>query len=151
MSAPWCQFCGNSTNICQVSEYTKFMNCSSKFYWTPFIFLNISKLFWIFFISDWLYDCISRIVYEHKSDDQVFYVLSVESVLGKLPVVLILCSLCGVCSWKAASGSHWRHGYNSVCNAPKCRGLCRHCIWHQGGPINTVTWALSWSRKRYKK
>ncbi len=29
----------------------------------------------------------SRIVYERKTDSQVFYVLPVESILGKLPVV----------------------------------------------------------------
>ena len=31
-------------------------------------------------------DCRSCIVYERKRDSQVFYVLPVESVLGKLPV-----------------------------------------------------------------
>ncbi len=31
--------------------------------------------------------CSSRIVYERLPDNQVFYVLPVESVLGKLPVV----------------------------------------------------------------
>ncbi len=32
-------------------------------------------------------DCRSRIVYERKQDSQVFYVLPVEYILGKLPVV----------------------------------------------------------------
>ncbi len=32
-------------------------------------------------------DCRSRIIYECKSDSQVFYVLPVQSVLGKLPVI----------------------------------------------------------------
>jgi hypothetical protein len=32
-------------------------------------------------------DCRSRIVYERKKDSQVFFVLPVESILGKLPVV----------------------------------------------------------------
>ena len=31
--------------------------------------------------------CRSRIVYERRPDNQVFYVLPVESILGKLPVV----------------------------------------------------------------
>ncbi len=34
-------------------------------------------------------DCRSRLVYELKRDSQVLYVLPVESVLGKLPVVPI--------------------------------------------------------------
>ena len=34
-------------------------------------------------------DCRSATVYERKRDSQVFYVLSVESILGKLPVVPI--------------------------------------------------------------
>jgi hypothetical protein len=36
--------------------------------------------------TDWLLACRSRIVYE-RPDSQVFYVLPVESILGKLPVV----------------------------------------------------------------
>jgi hypothetical protein len=31
--------------------------------------------------------CSSRIVYERQPDNQVFYVLPVEFILGKLPVV----------------------------------------------------------------
>ena len=39
------------------------------------------------FRTVWLLDYRSRIVYERKQDSQVFYVLPVESILGKLPVV----------------------------------------------------------------
>ncbi len=41
------------------------------------------------FCTEWLLACSSRIVYERSpaSDNQVFYVLPVESILGKLPVV----------------------------------------------------------------
>ncbi len=37
--------------------------------------------------TEWLLACSSRIVYERRPDNQVFYVLPVESILGKLPVV----------------------------------------------------------------
>jgi hypothetical protein len=39
------------------------------------------------FRTEWLLDCRSRIVYERRPDNRVFYVLPVESILGKLPVV----------------------------------------------------------------
>ena len=44
----------------------------------------MSKLF-----ADWMLDCRSRIIYERKRDSQVFYVLPVASILGKLSVVPI--------------------------------------------------------------
>ncbi len=37
--------------------------------------------------TEWLLVCRSRIVYERRPDNQVFYVLPVESILGKMPVV----------------------------------------------------------------
>ena len=39
------------------------------------------------FLSERLLDCRSRIVYERNQDNQLFYVLPVEYILGKLPVV----------------------------------------------------------------
>ena len=39
------------------------------------------------FCTEWLLACSSRIVYERVPDYQMFYVLPVESILGKLPVV----------------------------------------------------------------
>ncbi len=39
------------------------------------------------FCTEWLLACSSRIVYERLPDNQVFYVLPMESILGKLPVV----------------------------------------------------------------
>ncbi len=39
------------------------------------------------FCTEWLLACRSRIVYERRPDNQVFYVIPVESILGKLPVV----------------------------------------------------------------
>ncbi len=37
--------------------------------------------------TEWLLACSSRIVYERLPDNQVFYMLPVESILAKLPVV----------------------------------------------------------------
>ncbi len=57
----------------------------TKLLWT---LLNTSNSFnFICFRTEWLLDCRSRIVYERKPANQVFYVLPVESILGKLPVV----------------------------------------------------------------
>jgi hypothetical protein len=39
------------------------------------------------FCTEWLLACRSRIVYEHRPDNPVLYVLPVESILEKLPVV----------------------------------------------------------------
>ncbi len=39
------------------------------------------------FCTEWLLAYRSRIVYERRPDSQVFYVLPVELILGKLPVV----------------------------------------------------------------
>jgi hypothetical protein len=39
------------------------------------------------FCIEWLLAYRSGIVYERRPDNQVFYVLPVESILGKLPVV----------------------------------------------------------------
>ncbi len=39
------------------------------------------------FCTEWLLVYRSRIVYERQPDNQVFYVLPAESILGKLPVV----------------------------------------------------------------
>ncbi len=39
------------------------------------------------FCTEWLLACRSCIVYERRPDNQVFYVLPVVSILGKLPVV----------------------------------------------------------------
>jgi hypothetical protein len=39
------------------------------------------------FCTEWPLACRSRIVYELRPDNQVFYVLPVDSILGKLPVV----------------------------------------------------------------
>ena len=38
------------------------------------------------FCTEWLLACRYRIVYERRPDNQVFYVLPVELILGKLPV-----------------------------------------------------------------
>ena len=39
------------------------------------------------FCTEWLLACSFRIVYERRPDNQMFYVLPVESILGKLPVI----------------------------------------------------------------
>jgi hypothetical protein len=90
-------------------------------------------------------DCQSCIIDERKRDSQVFYVLLVESVLGKLPVVpigdtgtipfamrpnardfvdAVFVDAVFDTSERSGDGSRW---------------------WY----INT--WALSWSRKRFDK
>jgi hypothetical protein len=88
------------------------------------------------FCTEWLLACSSRIVYERLHDNQVFYVLPVESILGKLAVVPV--GEIGTIPYcmedfvgaafdtreGAGDGSRW---------------------WY----INT--WALSWSRERGKK
>jgi hypothetical protein len=38
-------------------------------------------------IPAWLDDCQSAIIYERRIGHEVFYVLPIESILGKLPVV----------------------------------------------------------------
>ncbi len=37
--------------------------------------------------TNWVLDCRSRIVYESRPDNRLCYVVPVESMLGKLPVV----------------------------------------------------------------
>jgi hypothetical protein len=49
--------------------------------------ISNSSNFICLFCTEWLLDCRSRIVYERRPGNQVFYVLLVESILGKLPVV----------------------------------------------------------------
>ncbi len=41
------------------------------------------------FCTEWLLDCRSRMVYERRPDNQGFHVLSVESILGKLPIIAV--------------------------------------------------------------
>jgi hypothetical protein len=48
-------------------------------------YLKILLILLIFVFSKWLQDCQSRIGYERRQDNQVFYVVQVESILGKLP------------------------------------------------------------------
>ncbi len=88
------------------------------------------------FCTEWLLACSSLIIYERLPDNQVFYVLPVESILGKLPVVpggetgtIPYCmeDIVGAAfdtREGAGDGSRW---------------------WY----INT--WALSWSRERGEK
>ncbi len=88
------------------------------------------------FCAEWLLACSSRIVYQCRPDNQVFYVLPVESILGKLPIVPVgETGTIPICMEDfvgtafdtregAGDGSRW---------------------WY----INT--WALSWSRERGAK
>ena len=84
----------------------------------------------------------SRIVYERLPDNQVFYVLPVESILGKLPVVPV----------------------GDTGTIPYCTGMRQHAEGFVGAAFDTRegagdgsrwryinTWALSWSRERGEK
>jgi hypothetical protein len=44
-------------------------------------------LFWSALCADWLRSTGTVIVYERRVEKQVFYVLPIKSILGKLPVV----------------------------------------------------------------
>jgi len=92
------------------------------------------------FRTAWLLDCRSRIVYERKQDSQVFYVIPVESILGKLPVVPI--GDTGTIPY-----SMRQHAADFVDAAFDTReGAGDGSRWWY---INT--WALSWSRERGEK
>jgi hypothetical protein len=81
--------------------------------------------------------CRSRIVYERRPDNQVFYLLPVESMLGTLPVVPV--GDTGTIPYCMR-----QHAEDFVCAAFDTReGACDGSSWWY---INT--WALSWSRER---
>ena len=92
------------------------------------------------FCTEWLLTCSSRIVYERRPDNQVLYVLPVESILGKLPVVPV----------------------GETGTIPYC--MLQHAEDFVGAAFDTRegagdgsrwwyinTWALSWSRERGEK
>jgi hypothetical protein len=81
-------------------------------------------------------------MYERKTDSQVFYVLPVESILGKLPVVQV--GDTGTIPY-----SMRQHAADSVGAAFDTRareGAGDGSLWWY---INT--WALSWSSERGEK
>ena len=86
-------------------------------------------------------ECRSRIVYERKQDNQVFYVFPVEYILGKLPVV-------PVGDTGTIPYSMQQHAEDFVGAAFNTRegadGDGIRC-WY----VNT--WALNWSRERCEK
>jgi hypothetical protein len=88
------------------------------------------------FCTGWLLTCSSRIVYERLPDNQVLYVLPVESILGKLPVVPV--GETGTIPYCMR-----QHVENVVGAAFDTRVASRW--WY----INTK--ALSWSRERGEK
>ncbi len=84
--------------------------------------------------------CGSRIVYEHLPDNQVFYVLPVESILEKLPVV-------PVGETRAIPYCMRQHAEDFVGAAFDTReGAGDGSRWWYFS-----TWALSWSRERGEK
>jgi hypothetical protein len=87
---------------------------------------------------DELLDCRSRIVYERKTDSQVFYILPVESILGMLPVV-------PVGDTGTIPYSMLQHAADFVGAAFDTREGAGSWWWY----INTC--ALSWSRERGEK
>ena len=95
----------------------------------------MSKLF-----ADWMLDCRSRIIYERKRDSQVFYVLPVASILGKLPVVPI--GDTGTIPF--AMRQNARDFVDAAFDTSEGSGDGSRW-WY----INTLT--LSWSRKRFEK
>jgi hypothetical protein len=89
-------------------------------------------MFW----TEWLLAWRSRIVYERQPDNQVFYVLPVELILGKLPVVPV----------------------GDTETIPYC--MRQHAEDFVGAAFNTREgtgdgsrnrWVLSWSRERGEK
>ncbi len=81
-------------------------------------------------------------MYERKQDSQVFYVLPVESILGKLPVVTVPVGDTGTIPY-----SMRKHAADFVGAAFDTReGAGDGSRWWY---INT--WALSWSRERGEK
>jgi hypothetical protein len=81
--------------------------------------------------------CRSRIVYERLPDNQVFYVLPVESILGKLPVVPV--------------GDTGTLPYCMQQHAQDVVGAAFDTREGAGDGSRRCyidTWALSWSRER---
>ncbi len=92
------------------------------------------------FCTEWLLACSSRIVYERRPDNQVFYVLPVESILGKLLVV-------PVCETGTIPYCMRQHAEDFIGAAFDTReGAGDGSRWWY---INT--WALSWLRERGEK
>jgi len=90
-------------------------------------------------LPEWLLDCRSRIVYERKKDNQVFYFLPVEYILGKLVVV-------PVGDTGTIPYSMRQHAQDFVGAAFDTReSRCSSRWWY----VNT--WALGWSRERCEK
>jgi hypothetical protein len=92
------------------------------------------------FCTEWFLDCRSCIVYGRLPDNQVFYVLPVESILGKLPVVPV--GETGTIPYCMR-----QHAEDFVGTAfDTGEGAGDGSRWWY---INT--WALSWSRERGEK
>jgi hypothetical protein len=92
------------------------------------------------FCTEWLLACRSRIVYERRPDNYVFYVLPVELILGKLPVVPV--GDTGMITYCMR-----QHVEDFAVVASDTREeACDGSRWWY---INQ--WALSWSRERGKK
>ncbi len=92
------------------------------------------------FCTEWLLACSSRIVYERWPDNQVFYVLPVESILGKLPVV--------------PGGDTGTIPYYMQQHSEDFVGSAfdtREGAGDGSGGWYINTWALSWSRERGEK
>ncbi len=87
--------------------------------------------------TEWPLDCRSRIVYERRPDNQVFYVIPVESNTGKLPVVQV--GDTGTIPY--CMREHAEHFVGAVFDTRE--GTSASSRWWY---INT--WALSWSRER---
>ena len=91
------------------------------------------------FCTEWLLACRYRIVYERRPDNQMFYVLPVESILGTLPVVPV--------------GEQER--FHTACVSTRRILSALHSIQETGQVAETggsiSTRALSWSRERGEK
>jgi hypothetical protein len=92
------------------------------------------------FCTGWLLACRSRIVYERRPDNQEFYVLPVESILGKLPVVPV-----GDLSYQLATQDR----FHTACVSTRRILSALHSIQEWGQVTEwwwyINTWALSWS------
>jgi hypothetical protein len=83
------------------------------------------------FCTEWLLACSSRIVYERRPENQVFYVLPVESIPGTLPVVPVRDT-----------------GTISYCMRQHAEDFVGEAFDTREGAGDGSRWALSWLRER---
>ena len=89
-------------------------------------------------IPAWLDDCQSAIIYERRIGHKVFYVLPIESILGKLPVVPVGTTGTIPNSMRQSAADFVDAAFDTAVGAASGDGSR---WWY----VNT--WALGWSRE----